>query len=482
MLTDLANIWHYLVLILTVLVAGVASGHAILYKRDSRATVLWVGFIWLAPLVGGVLYFIFGVNRIRRRAASLRSGSQRQTSATSERQLDHEFRHHVGDHAEQMLMLARLVSGVSARPIAPGNRIEPLLNGDQAFPAMLDAIQSAQKSVTLATYIFDRGLAGDRFVSALGAAVARGVKVRVLIDDTGARYSWPTILPVLHRAKIPTARFLPTAVPFRLMAINMRNHRKILIVDGRTAFTGGMNIRDGNLLQERPARPVQDIHFRVTGPVVAQLQNVFADDWFFAKREDLTGDQWFPALKEEGTVFARAISDGPDQDFEKLRWTLLGALACAKQTVRIVTPYFLPDQAIISALNVAAMRGVAVDIILPRKNNLPFVQWATSAILWQVLKHDCRVWLTPPPFDHSKMMLVDGQWALFGSANWDSRSLRLNFELNIECYSRELAASLESLLQTKLRDAELLTLRKMDARPLPIKFRDGVARLFTPFL
>ncbi|HTG45484.1 MAG TPA: phospholipase D-like domain-containing protein, partial [Verrucomicrobiae bacterium] len=440
-LTDLGKLWHYLVAGLTILIAFISSSHAVLYKRDSRATVLWVGFIWLAPLVGGVLYFLLGVNRIRRRAATLRSSAQqRQSQLISGRALPVDFEQTFLPGSDQVVMLARLVGRVVTAPLVGGNTIEPALNGDNAFPQMIEAIQSATKTVTLATYIFDRGKAGRAFVKALAAAVARGVDVRVLIDDTGARYSWPTIMHALSRAKIPVARFLPTLVPIRVMAINMRSHRKILVVDGETAFTGGMNIRDGHLLKNKPRRPVQDLHFKIRGPVVAQLQDVFANDWFFTTREELAGEKWFPPLEAKGEVYARGIADGPDLDLDKLRWTIMGALSCAKSRVRIITPYFLPDQSLIAALNVASLRGVTVDIILPRRNNLPFIQWATSAILWQMLQHGCRVWLTAPPFDHSKLMLVDDSWSLIGSANWDPRSLRLNFELNVESYSKQLSA------------------------------------------
>jgi cardiolipin synthase len=266
------------------------------------------------------------------------------------------------------------------------------------------------------------------------------------------------------------------------MSINLRNHRKILVVDGQVGFTGGMNIRQACLLKERPRRPTQDLHFRIKGPVVADLQEAFADDWYFCTREALHGDNWFPKLSPAGTVTARGIADGPDEDFEIFRWTVLGALACAKHSVHIVTPYFLPDSAMISALNLAAMRGVTVDIILPSQSNLPYVHWATFAILWQVLQRGCRVWLTPPPFDHSKMMLVDSCWCLLGSANWDPRSLRLNFEFNVECYDTALAGVLEGIVQDKLAHARQITLQEVDSRALPLKLRDGVFRLFTPLL
>ena len=201
--------------------------------------------------------------------------------------------------------------------------------------------------------------------SALGEAARRGVEVRVLIDATGIRYSWPTILQTLRREGVKYARFLPSFALWHLMSMNMRTHRKILVADGRVGFTGGMNIRVGHCLQRQPPNPVQDIHFRVRGPVVTQLQEVFADDWLFTTGEALRGDSWFPKTESAGQVLARGVTDGPDENFEKLLWTLLGALSIARHSVRIMTPYFLPDPAVVSALNLASMRGVQVDIILP---------------------------------------------------------------------------------------------------------------------
>ena len=160
----------------------------------------------------------------------------------------------------------------------------------------------------------------------------------------------------------------------------------------------------------------------------------------------------------------------------------MSALTEAQTSVQILTPYFLPDIALITALNLAALRGVRVDIILPAKNNLPFMHWASRAMWWQVLRHGCRIWLTQPPFDHSKLMLVDGCWALLGSANWDPRSLRLNFECNVETYDAELARRLEGLFESKRLSAHQVTLQEADQRRLPARLRDGIARLLTPYL
>jgi cardiolipin synthase len=478
LLEAIQRFWPHLAAVFTLLADIFASVHVLLHKRDSRAASLWLGVIWLVPALGPLLYLVLGVNRIRRRAIELG------VHGTTVRPIPENFGEPQQLEAEHLRMLARVVSRVVARPLMPGNCIRPLVNGDEAFPAMLAAIDSAQKSVSLCTYIFDNDRSGRDFVAALGRAVKRGVEVRVLIDSAGARYSFPSILHKLRHEKIRCARFLPSSLfaPWRVATINLRNHRKVLAIDGRLAFTGGMNIRHGNVINSKPKSPVQDLHFSVEGPAVEPLQEAFANDWAFTTREVLSGDKWFPELKETGNVIARVITDGPDADFEKLRWTLLGALAEAQTSVQIVTPYFLPDIALITALKLAALRGVRVDIILPAKNNLPFVQWASRAMWWQVLERGCHIWLTSGPFDHSKLMIVDGHWVLLGSANWDARSLRLNFELNVECYGREFAQQMEKVIEGKLRGAHEVTFAEVDSRSLPIKLRDAVMRLFTPFL
>jgi cardiolipin synthase len=469
--------WPHLAAGFDFLAALLASAHALLHKRDTRAATLWIGVVWLMPGFGPILYLVFGVNRIRRRAISLR------LKKPSHRAIPQNLGEPQHAGAEHLKMLAHVVNRIAVFPLTSGNHVQPLVNGDEAFPAMLAAIKSAKKTISLSTYIFDNDPTGGQFAAALGRAVTRGVAVRVLIDSAGARYSWPSIIHELRRANVPVARFLPSLAPWRVMTLNLRNHRKLLAVDGQIAFTGGMNIRHGNVLAASPRQPVQDLHFRVEGPLVAQLQAAFANDWAFTTGEVLHGETWFPEPRSTGRgVIARVITDGPDADFETLRLTLLAALAEAQTSVQILTPYFLPDPALITALNLAALRGVRVDIVLPAKNNLPFVHWASRAMWWQMLERGCRIWLTPPPFDHSKLMIVDGHWVLLGSANWDTRSLRLNFELNVECYGREFAHEMTAVLGKKLSGAREVTKAEVDGRALPAKLRDAAARLFSPFL
>lgn len=479
----LQSLWSPLVGGLTVLLAIIASGHAILHKSDVRAAAGWAGLIWLVPVLGTVLYVLLGINRIRRRAAELRRETFHLQASTEELRIHHRgLRDVLPEGAKHLDALAQLVDRITRVPLAEGNQVDVLVNGDEAFPRMLEAIDAAEDTVALCTYIFDRDRAGQAFADALVRAVGRGVAVKVLVDSVGVRYSVPPMTRTLRRRGVRVARFLHSAVPWRMPYMNLRTHRKILVVDGRVGFTGGMNIRSGHLIRSKPPSPVQDLHFRIRGPVVSQMTHVFAEDWAFTTREMLQGEAWFPPQPEAGPVVARGISDGPDKDMDKLRWAMLGALARARSSVRIVTPYFLPDETLITSLNLAAMRGVRVDIVLPEVNNLPYVQWAACAQLHQVLGHGCKVYLGPPPFDHTKMMVVDGAWSLIGSANWDPRSLRLNFEFNLECYDVGLAETLSRLAEDKIARGRPLTLNEINARSLPVRLRDGVARLASPYL
>lgn len=483
MVDTLVEFWPQLSAGIHVVTGLWASGHAVLYKRDVRAALAWVGVIWLVPLVGALLYLLFGVNRIQRRARSLRPGP----SALRERRL---AAYHSAGRLDEALppesrhleALAKLVGQVTHRPLLRGNRVTPLVDGDQAYPAMLDAISQATQSVTLSTFIFGNDESGRRFLAALSDAAARGIEVRVLIDDVGSHYTWPRMVRPLHRAQVRVATFLPTLIPWAFRYSNLRNHRKILVVDGRIGFTGGVNIWQRNVRRRNPPRSIQDLHFRIEGPVVAHLQEIFAQDWEFSTGERLEGEDWFPQIEEVGPALARGVADGPDEDLDKSRMTIQGALSCARSSVVVMTPYFLPDQSLIASLNTAALRGAQVDIVLPEKNNWPLIQWATSSLVWQLLERGCRIWLTPPPFDHSKLMLVDDAWSLLGSVNWDPRSLRLNFEFNVEFYDRGLAGQLHELVRNRISQARRIELADADGRSLPARLRDGVARLASPYL
>ena len=233
---------------------------------------------------------------------------------------------------------------------------------------MIAAIEAARTSIALSTYIFRLDQVGRAFVDALTRAHRRGVEVRVIIDGIGGGYIVSPAYRLLRRNGVPVARFLHSPLPWRMPFLNLRTHKKLLSVDGRMAFTGGLNIGDENRVLENPPSPVRDTHFLFEGPVVAQLNDVFAEDWLFVSGEQLTGEAWFPAIDDAGTAIARAIASGPDQDIEKIESVILQAIACARQSIKVVTPYFLSDDRLVTSLALAAMRGIEVDIIVPEKN------------------------------------------------------------------------------------------------------------------
>ena len=282
------QVWPWLVGIGGGIVAVVAAAHAILNKRDVRAAIGWAGLIIVNPFLGAVAYYVFGINRIARLASRLGPTRSAEQPALPSAEPPR-GRQMAALLTEPMLTLGRTIGRISQAPLLEGNAVTPLFQGDRAYPEMLSAIERAERSVVIATYIFDNDAAGRLFLEALGRAVGRGVEVRVLIDGVGRRYSRPPMTRLLRREGVPVAEFLPVRRPWRSVYMNLRSHRKLMVVDGRVGFVGGMNIRECCLLERRPRSPVQDTHFRVEGPVVDQMFATFADDWSFNTGERLEG-------------------------------------------------------------------------------------------------------------------------------------------------------------------------------------------------
>jgi cardiolipin synthase len=470
--------WQPWIALVLLLVDVAVSIHVVLHKRDVRAAISWVGLIWLAPLAGVLLYGLFGLNRIKRQATDIQRAKRLVVSRAAAPGAPDWV---LAKPRPRLAGLARLTERLSGRELLGGNSIAPLQNGDEAYPAMLAAIDGASTTIALCSYIFSNDRAGLAFVDALARAVKRDVQVRVLVDDVGARYTWPPVRGALKRAGVRVAHFLPIVSRTGIAFFNLRTHRKALVVDGTIAFAGGINVQEANVWAGNSGRRIRDVHFRIRGPVVQQLQDAFAEDWAFVTGEVL---DWLPPTPVEpsGTIAARVITDGPDRDFEIVRNVLQGAVASARESVSIVTPYFLPDGPMIAALSVAALRGVRVDIVLPERGNIRVADWASRAMLWQLLKPGCRVHLTPAPFDHSKLLVIDRAWALIGTTNWDPRSLRLNFELDVECYDERFAADIQSLVDERIAASRPFTLADADGRSFMTRVRDGIARLLSPYL
>jgi len=480
----LNNPW--LLLVAHFALATISAGHALLYKRDPRAALGWIAVSIAYPFLGPVLYYLFGINRLRTRAHEIKGEPVRHLKLSYERpdmikmadvaaQLPAFAAH------PELSALARSSAAVTHRPLTDGNALQPFFEGESTYDAMLTAINRARHSVCLATYIFETNKVGRAFVESLAAAHARGVEVRVLLDGIGEWYSFPRAGRLLKRQGVKVARFIPPAILPPSIHVNLRNHRKLLVVDREVGFTGGMNIGDRHLSQQPPSRrKTADIHFQVEGPVIEQLLAAFNEDWLFAAGE--ASPQLLSEFASKGNAVCRVVTDGPNEDLGKLAMIMTSAVALARERVAIMTPYFLPPSELVNALQAAALRGVEVCIMLPEKSNQPLAHWATRNMLWELLQYGVGVYYQPPPFAHSKLLLIDDNYAHIGSANIDPRSLRLNFELVVEIFQQELVTQLREHFERIKTTAREESLEGVDGRSLPVRIRDATAWLFSPYL
>ncbi len=449
--------------------------HALRTKRDIGAAIGWIGLTWLAPLIGTFLYVTLGINRVRRLAKRLsneRPWSNRRDIGAKTPALEGELAPLVG-----------AIGWLTGRPLLNGNQVRCLHDGDDAYPAMLEAIAQARRSLLLSSYIFRDDRVGARFIEAIVAAHERGIAVRVLVDGIGSGYFRCGVARQLHIKGVPVARFMHSTLPWRMPFINLRTHKKILVVDGVVGFTGGLNIAVENVLRARPAHPVSDTHFRLAGPIVDQLSQAFARDWSFTTGEELDESVFYADLSAPaseppaGDALCRVVTSGPDSDLEKIEFAIMQGVALARRSVRIMTPYFLPDERLLTVLAMASMRGIAIDLVLPRASNHRLIDWARTPNNIPLLDAGVRIWLSDPPFNHSKLMVVDRAWSLIGSANQDVRSLRLNFELNVEVHDAPLARELDRFMLAHRHQRY-----EVAWPPFPIRIRNSAARLLLPYL
>ena len=473
--------WPHLAFALSLGIGGTAAVHAAMNKQDVRAAIGWVGIIMMSPLLGPLIYLVAGINRIRHDQISEQRNKALHDYTTSSPTTLTDVGKLAGDQFKSLTVLGDRISRFTLRE---GNNIRILQGGDTAYPAMIEAIEQATQTVALQTYIFDNDSAGRKFVTALSDAVGRGVQVRVLIDAIGSKYSRPPVLRRLRRSGVPSALFMTNPLGLRMPYANLRSHRKILVVDGHIGFTGGMNIREGFTSAVPAQRAAQDTHFRVEGPVVTQLISVFSQDWQFTTGEVLPFDPWCDETQQAPFphIPARCIRSGPDRYMAATHHMLLGAFAVAQRHIRIQSPYFLPDQILMGALNTAARRGIQVDIVIPGRNNLRLVNYAMTSQLDQVIQAGCRVWHASGNFNHSKLITIDGAWSYIGSSNLDPRSLRLNFELDMELYGQDIAQEIEQLIDAEIHAARPVTLQSLAAIPFRKRLRNRVIWLASPYL
>jgi len=331
---------------------------------------------WLAPVFGALLYVGFGINRVKRPARRL-IGSVRNIGPLVTSDISST------DPIERLKIAVRNITG---QDIEIG-KVGGVLNcGDEAYPQMLAAIEGAKFRIGLSTYIFRTDELGLQFIGALVRAHRRGVRIRVLIDGFGGGFLCSSAYRHLRKLGVPVARFLHSTLPWKMPVLDLRLHKKSLVVDGDMAFVGGLNIGAENLIWPRPKAPVRDLHFRVEGAVVRQIEQDFEDDWSFTTAEmPIETDALRKATPSDGGA-ARTIVAGPDQEVDQLVLVLLSAINLARHSVKIATPYFLPDEQLVTALQLAALRGVEVDLVLPAFNNQRLVAWAAKTHVKRLLQ------------------------------------------------------------------------------------------------
>lgn len=459
-----------------------SAGHALLHKRDSRAALGWIAAILLMPPVGLPLYWLFGIARIDSQAGRLMEKAARKVMGGlvdlhgKSLCITRQCAPPEDDMPAAWHYLATPGLSITGRHMAGGNQLTALHNGEAAYPVMLDAIAKARERVYLSSFIFGYDEAGHAFAAALREAAERGCDVRLLTDGVGSFHLWPSWKKRLG-PKVKRATFLPPRLIPPQLSINLRTHRKVLVCDGDVGFTGGMNISEHHFT--RPKRPgrVQDIHFRCAGPVAQQLEIAFLMDWSFSSGEPTSAT--VREIPKQGDSLCRLLMDGPGTPEDTILDLVCAQISTARDSVRIMSPYFLPPHRLHGELVSAVLRGVEVSVILPDENNHRLVDWAMRHQMPMLADRGIRIFRQPAPFAHTKLLLIDGEYTLLGSANLDPRSLNLNFELVMEVLDLNLTAELTAFYD-EVRNRSLPVPPTYPA--LPYRLRNAASWIFSPYL
>lgn len=395
------------------------------------------------------------------------------------RQLGKVLEHHHGVTHPQFL---HELGALLGPPVAQGNRVEDLHNGVEIFPAMLEAIASAQASITFETYIYWSGEIGDRFSELLSERARDGVAVHVLIDWVGSQNMDTGQLERMREAGVEIEYYHPLRW-YHLSRMNQRTHRKLLVVDGRVGFTGGVGIADKWLGDARSPEEWREVHFRVEGPVVAQMQGVFVSNWIKTTGKVLQGPRYFPPVRLAGGMPAQMFSSSPTGGSESMHLMYLKAIASAERSIDLGASYFVPDALANQALVEALERGVAVRIILPNDHtDVPAVRWASRGGWGPLLEAGALIAEYQPTMYHVKMLVIDDHLVSVGSTNFDNRSFKLNDEANLNVYDAQFGARMRAVFEADLAQARPVTLEEWRDRPAWQKTKDWMIQLIRPQL
>lgn len=484
----LGSILHLLIFLLV-------AGHCLRLPREPRSTLLWLFVTGFFPVVGALVYFSFGINHMPQRGwhkfrsdvrfRSTRSRSERAAQPLAYwRALRDSASAPLSAGSPEAMINAILGRVAHEHPLLGGNAVDVLTGGIGVFDELFAAIDAARHHIHIQSYIIGRDAVGRALMQRLAARARAGVQVRVLFDQYGSRGAYLTGCFHAYN-RIPNLRcvgFTQANLIKRQFQINLRNHRKIMVVDGQVGFLGGANFHDVYLPQKGAVR---EYHFRIRGPAVLELQYTFLRDWFYMcdeKAHALLTPEHFPHIAAAGETPLRLLNASPTANEQPLIDTLFAMLAVARKQVLVATPYFVLSEDLRRAFRAAALRGVDVKVLLPAINNHPVVAWAARASFEELLLSGVRLFLRRPPFIHAKALVIDDRIALIGSANLDSRSLRLNYETNFVSFDADLAARLKRVMLHDFACADEVTLAAWRVRPLYARYLENFFNLMSPVL
>ncbi len=439
-------------------------------SKSPNAILAWLWALLLFPVIGGVLYLLIGSERVvRKRLALVRALD---TEIGKERQ-----RRRSASSPLQMPELER----VNGFPQSSGNTVSLLPDGTSFFPILIEVIDGAQQYLHLEFYIWGNDRAGRMVRDALVKAAERGVQVRVIVDEMGSLWLRRSFFDSLLKAGGEFSWFHSFSPRRGRFHLNLRNHRKLVIADGITALTGGMNIGD-EYWRGSDAPPYRDLAVRLRGPVVTQLSEVFAQDWYFATDSALKCPAFYPGIEPCGEVSAQVVPGAPDNEIHEIQLTTIALLHRAQKRIRLMTPYFVPETPLLAALQLAAMRGVDVAILVPEKCDHFYLTHVMRSYYDDLLPHGIRIFEYQPRMLHAKVLTVDGRYTMTGSANLDIRSLRINFELNVLFACDSTTTDVDCLFEDNVRNAREVTMEAFQRRPLRHKMAEAVFRPAAPLL
>lgn len=449
-------------------------------KAQSSSTVAWILVILLIPLLGGVLFIIFGINRVdrRRRVKDAKDRSiRRQLPGISQYQiLPSEVESEIARN------VFRLANRVDRHLLTTGNDIRVITDTNQTLGLIEQAIGAARETIHLEYYIWQRDKTGVKLRDLVIRKAREGVRVRFLYDGIGSLYLNNRFLQPMRDVGIEAAAFLPGASLRERWSLNLRNHRKIVVVDGRIGFTGGMNIGDEYLGRNRRRGYWRDTHLRAEGASVLQLQQVFAEDWYYATNEALTDLSLFPDTDEPGSMMAQAIASGPTGHLNTSRVVFFEAINQARRSIQLTTGYFVPPLDLAQALESAALRGVRVRLLVPGRSSYPWTIYAGRSYYESLFDAGVEVYEYQRGAMHAKTITIDGEWSLVGGANLDMRSLALNFEVGIALCDRHIAHQLETQFEADLQQSRRINPEAWSNRQTWRVLAENGCRMFSPVL